>query len=139
MPSQNIVKIYVKYCYYHIYNRGVNRTSIFVNEKDRTKFVYYLDRAAAKNHINIIKIVLDRNHFHLLIHQKDIERGIEKLMRSLATSYSMYFNFKHNRVGHLFQSPYKARLLEDSKGITNVMNYLDHHKEGDVFDTDITL
>jgi len=60
--------------YYHIYNRGVNRTNIFVEERN---YVYFLKLYA--KHISPVAetfaYCLLRNHFHLLvrirIHQTD--------------------------------------------------------------------
>ena len=42
MPSKNSTKTYVENGYYHIYNRGVERRLIFVNEQDYSVFLSYL-------------------------------------------------------------------------------------------------
>ncbi len=42
MPSRNIVKIYVKDGYYHIYNRGTEKRTIFEDEQDYKTFLKYL-------------------------------------------------------------------------------------------------
>jgi hypothetical protein len=48
------------------------------------------------------------NHFHLLVRQNgDIPTW--KLMGKVCTSYSMYFNNKYERVGHVFQDQFKQR------------------------------
>ena len=50
------------------------------------------------------------NHFHLLIKQID-ERSMSRFMQSAITRYVLYFNWKHGRVGSLFQGPYKAAVI----------------------------
>ncbi|PIZ00285.1 hypothetical protein COY62_03365, partial [bacterium (Candidatus Howlettbacteria) CG_4_10_14_0_8_um_filter_40_9] len=50
------------------------------------------------------------NHFRLLARQKG-ENDINEFMQCLATSYSIYFNKKHKRVGSLFQGRYTAILV----------------------------
>ena len=51
------------------------------------------------------------NHFHILIEQcSDIP--ISKLISKICTSYAMYINRKHKRVGHIFQDQFKAVLIE---------------------------
>ena len=127
MPGRNIIKNYQKNSYYHIYNRGVNKNSIFLGEKDYVKFKYYLEVAASRYEVGVKKYELEHNHFHLCIHQKN-ERGIEKLMRSTATSYALYFNFKYERVGSLFQGNYRARRLESQEELEILINYMNRHR-----------
>ncbi|PIS15180.1 hypothetical protein COT63_01315 [Candidatus Shapirobacteria bacterium CG09_land_8_20_14_0_10_38_17] len=42
MPSKNSIKDYRKNSYYHIYNRGVNKGSIFLDKQDYSVFLFYL-------------------------------------------------------------------------------------------------
>lgn len=63
------------------------------------------------------------NHFHLLLHQTQ-KHDIEKFIRSLLTRYSMYFNKKYNRVGSLFQGPYKSVLITDDAYLVHLSRYI---------------
>ena len=40
MPSKNIIKPYLAGGYYHIYNRGVNKRTIFKDEQDYSVFSF---------------------------------------------------------------------------------------------------
>lgn len=42
MPSKNVIKPYLAGGYYHIYNRGVNKRTIFKDEQDYAVFLSYL-------------------------------------------------------------------------------------------------
>lgn len=42
MPSKNSIKIYVENSYYHIYNRGVEKRLIFLDQQDYSVFLNYL-------------------------------------------------------------------------------------------------
>lgn len=42
MPARNSVKTYIPIGYYHVYNRGVNKRSIFKDEQDYGVFLSYL-------------------------------------------------------------------------------------------------
>lgn len=42
MPARNSVKQYIENSYYHIYNRGVEKRLIFLNEQDYAVFLNYL-------------------------------------------------------------------------------------------------
>lgn len=113
--------------YYHLYNRGVEKRSIFLDESDRKRFVRLLYLANGKKSfiyrlvqglpLNDIEVgqkkvaigayCLMPNHFHILV--KEIcEGGITSFMEKLQTGYSMYFNKKNERVGPLFQGTFKA-------------------------------
>lgn len=133
MPSRNSLKTYFEGGYYHLYNRGVVKNKIFLDERDYAVFLSYLKEYLSpfippseeqikhqgyvyfrKNYhqkIELLSFVLMPNHFHLLLKQNQ-PRIIEGFMRSLLTRYSGYFNKKYKRVGHLFQDVYKGILID---------------------------
>jgi len=145
MPSKNTLKIYVEKSYYHIYNRGVNKEPIFLNEQDYKTFLSYLKfylsfpdlrgdssqvkvapSKQLKNYADQVKLIaycLLPNHFHLLIWQNEFDR-INFFMRSLATKYSRYFNRKYDRLGPVFQSVYKAVLVESEDQLLYLSKYI---------------
>ena len=145
MPSKNTLKKYVEKSYYHIYNRGVNKERIFLDDQDYKTFLSYLKfylsfpdlrgdssqvkiapSKQLKNYADQVKLIaycLLPNHFHLLIWQDEFDR-INFFMRSLATKYSRYFNRKYNRVGPVFQSVYKAVLIESEPQLLYLSKYI---------------
>ena len=42
MPAKNSIKTYIENGHYHIYNRGVEKRNIFLNEQDYRVFLSYL-------------------------------------------------------------------------------------------------
>jgi len=42
MPAKNSEKLYISNGYYHIYNRGVEKRKIFLNDMDYVVFLSYL-------------------------------------------------------------------------------------------------
>lgn len=62
--------------------------------------------------VKILCYCLVPNHFHLLL--KEIrEKGISRFMQKVGGGYTKYFNIKHQEVGRLFQSGYKAKLIDN--------------------------
>jgi len=135
---------------YHIYNRGVEKRDIFMNDSDYSRFVYNLfefnDITPAQNHtcknhsfsfsevelrrieernpfIEILAFCLMPNHYHLLIKQK-VDGGIVKFMQKLGTGYTNYFNTKYERVGALFQGKFKAVLIENDAQLLHIPYYI---------------
>jgi len=131
----------------HIYNRGNNRERIFFDETDYKAFLFRLGLGlgieletlkndtllaipssririnANKNLFNLHSFCLMPNHFHLLIEQIG-EVPISKLISQVCTSYSMYINKKHKRVGHVFQERFKLVLIENNPQLMWTSSYI---------------
>ncbi|MBI2405346.1 transposase [Candidatus Gottesmanbacteria bacterium] len=156
MPAKNSYKPYAPDSFYHIYNRGVEKRDIFLNEMDYGVFLSYLKeyllpkdkevlltiignpeaapeikadalKALRMNNfhgnITLTTYCLMPNHFHLLIHQ-NTANAIDIFMNSLATRYTMYFNRRYKRIGPLYQSVYKAVLIETDEQLLHLTRYI---------------
>lgn len=149
MPQKNSRKEYGAGGHYHVYNRGVNKCPIFLDEQDFKVFLGYMKlyleppnlqgqalqdengrtippSKEPKNYMGKIELLaycLMPNHFHLLIKQ-NTDRGIAEFMQSLIQRYVMYFNKKYQRVGGLFQSRYKTVLIEDENQFVYITKYI---------------
>ena len=102
---------------YHLCARGNERQKIFRDERDHAQFVELLERSRARYQVAVLAFVLMDNHFHLIAqtHRPNLGRWMHWLM----VSYTVYFNWRHRRSGHLFQGRYKSFLVEGGRG-----NYL---------------
>lgn len=144
MPSRNRVKTYVPQSYYHIYNRGVNKRKIFLDDQDYRVFLNllkrYLDEEPAKDNkgreyeslhgrIKLLAYCLMPNHFHLLIYQENAE-DMTRLLRGVATSYTKYFNKKHKRIGPLFQDAFKASHIVSDEYLQHISRYIHLNPQG---------
>lgn len=141
MPSKYVIKTYVTSGFYHIFNRGVNKQRIFREEQDYYVFLNYLrnyliplekikkqtDRevysATFHDTIELISYCLMPNHYHLFIKQYK-KRAMAKFMKALQVKYIMYFNNKYARVGPLFQSKYKAVMVETEPQFLYLTRYI---------------
>ncbi len=132
MPAKNSIKQFVENGYYHLYNRGVEKRNIFLDEQDYIVFLSflkkYLDPTGSDPHplsseIDLLSFCLMPNHFHLLAKQSTLN-GITKLVRAVCTKYVMYFNKKYERVGTLFQGKYKAVLIDTDGYLLHLSRYI---------------
>lgn len=157
MPAKNIVKEYHENSYYHLYNRGVNKAAIFLDDSDYKTFLGYLKfyltlpdlqgstlkvspSRNLKNYYQKLKLLaycLMPNHFHLLVYQEEAD-GINFFMRSLATKYSMYFNRTYQRVGHVFQGIYKAVNVNTEEQYLYLSKYI-HRNPKEILPSGINL
>ena len=145
MPAKNLIKQYAEDGIYHIYNRGVAKNDIFLDEEDYKTFLFYLkiylsdpldlkkdlpgsdpSRIERKNFhgkIQLLNYCLMPNHIHLLIKQGEIS-AITEFMRCIMTNYVMYFNAKYERVGPLFQGKFKAILVDKDEYLLHLSRYI---------------
>ena len=126
--------------YYHIYNRGNNREDLFRNNDNYLHFLKLYDKY-------IIPVAetyawcLMRNHFHLLIKVKVLEKldltgfgnlsGLNKpenflsqQFSNLFKAYSKAYNKKFNRTGSLFQRPFRRKLVDSEAYFKNLVQYI---------------
>jgi putative transposase len=57
--------------------------------------------------VDIISFCLMSNHYHFVLKQ-NVEKGIERFLQKMGTSYTKYFNKKYQRNGSLFQGTFKS-------------------------------
>jgi REP element-mobilizing transposase RayT len=107
---------------YHVYDRGNEKMRIFRDDLEKKNFLVFLKKIKDKMPFKLHAYVLMNNHYHLLIEPCDIP--VSNIMPVLKTKYSHYFNFKHNRVGHLYESRYKCLLVEDDEYLLSAIRYI---------------
>ncbi|MBI1805454.1 MAG: transposase [Ignavibacteria bacterium] len=109
--------------YYHIYNRGNNRQDIFLEHENYRFFLRRLHHYFHQAGIDVIAYCLMPNHFHLLVYfQREV--SFSNVMRSFSVSYTKSFNKWSKRVGHLFQSDYRAREINVEKYLFHICRYI---------------
>lgn len=109
--------------YFHVYNRGNRKQDIFLEDVDYIGYLARLREYKDKRKISIICYCLMPNHFHLLLRQ-DSEIPIFSFLQSLHTSYSMYFNNKYDKVGHLFQGAFKQKEIDKDEYLLHLSSYI---------------
>ncbi len=137
--------------YYHIFNRGVDKRDIFIDEEDLERFFQCMDEFnilepigsiyentfqkaqlggdAAKlgekkkeKLVNFICYCLNPNHYHFILEQVS-DNGIEKFMHRFG-GYAWFFNKKYNRSGSLFQGPFKAVHIDSNEQLLHTSVYV---------------
>ncbi len=124
--------------YYHIYNRGINSTTLFKENKNYQHFLNLYDI-----HIEPIAETyawcLMKNHFHFLVRIKDLKEieSEKKILPSqsfsnLFNAYTKAFNKSYTRHGALFERPFRRKLINNESYFQNLIAYIHnnpvHHK-----------
>lgn len=129
--------------YYHIYNRGTDKRTIFNNHHDINRFLKCMDvfnaiepigslwlynlgddkKKKSKKLVDIIAYCLNPNHYHFILKQ-NVDRGIPEFMKRLSGGYTSYFNLKNKRSGSLFQGRFKSKHIGDNDYLLRVSAYV---------------
>ncbi|MBL7197921.1 MAG: transposase [Candidatus Omnitrophica bacterium] len=106
MPS--IPRVFIDYACYHIITRGNQKQKVFIQEEDYLKYVSILKKAKRKYKINLYSYCLMPNHVHLLVAPEKAPT-ISGFMHWLSLGYTVYFNSKYGKKGHLWQGRFKGK------------------------------
>ncbi len=102
--------------------RGIERTAIFRDDRDRADFVVRLARGAQEAGVTVYAWALLPNHAHFLV--KTGQRPLPRVMRALLTGYAGAFNRRHKRTGHLFQNRYRSIVVEEEPYLLELVRYV---------------
>ncbi len=141
--------------FYHVYNRGVEKRDIFLDDDDYHHFVHclfvmndtqpkidsrlrearVLDGIERERIVDVLSWCLMPNHFHILLRQR-VDGGATFFLRKVCVGHAMYFNKKYKRSGVLFQGRFKARHVVKDGYFQHLPRYIHRNpvklmKEGD--------
>ena len=123
--------------FYHLYNRGNNRGSLFTEERN---YYYFLDLIRKYLHpiIDLYAYCLLPNHFHLLIKVKDLEDiksgsnsalNLSIPLSSFFGTYTKGFNKRNGRTGKLFEGRFKRNLILSDQQLFQTIKYIHHNPQ----------
>jgi len=131
--------------FYHIYNRGADKRTVFQDEKDYQRFLKSLREFNAIKPIGsifensfrkskkktdplvcVVAYCLNPNHYHLILKQVS-ENGIYKFMQKVGNGYTKYFNERHKRSGVLFQGGFKSVYIESDEQLFYLSSYVNYN------------
>ncbi len=135
---------------YHVLNRGVEKRNIFLDDRDRFRFVHGLglfNTARPANNttyllehemeeindirgrygkgrvVNIHGWCIMKNHYHLLLSEL-VDNGITTFIRKLNVGYAKYFNARYRRSGYVFQGRTKKVHIHSETHFLHILHYI---------------
>ena len=135
---------------YHVMSRGVDKRDIFMDDKDRARFIHDLfefnDEQSANNTsyrfknndivsryiakreprkllVNVLAFCLMPNHYHLLLTPR-FDNSVSKFMKKLNIGYAKYFNERYKRKGTLFEGRYKSIIVKNESHFIHLPYYI---------------
>jgi REP element-mobilizing transposase RayT len=108
---------------YHVYARGNNKQALFHDPLDYQKYIKLTQYGLSKENVSLLAFALMPNHLHFLVKIEEAS-ALSKFMSRIQTGYSMYFNFKHKHVGHVFQGRFQSPLVAKDEYLVYVSKYI---------------
>lgn len=109
--------------FYHIINRGVAKTSIYLDKNDFKRFLEIVQDASDEYNFEIYSFCLMSNHYHLLL--RTLEKNLSLTMQKINSRYSIYFNNKYKRVGPLWQGRFQSWYVYDEAYLKALVKYIE--------------
>jgi len=107
---------------YHVTARGNEQRAIFLDDADRERFIRVLGESVEHFEVRLYLFCLMTNHVHLVVETP--RANLSRFMHQLQTAYTVYFNHRHHRRGHLMQGRYGASLIERGAYLLRLSRYV---------------
>jgi REP element-mobilizing transposase RayT len=107
---------------HHLIARGNERREVFRDDADRENYLERIARYRKRFGFRLYAYCLMPNHVHLAAEQGPVP--LSDFMHALQSSYTQYFNRRHERVGHLFQGRYKSFLVDSERYFLALVRYI---------------
>ncbi|MTI58466.1 MAG: transposase [Firmicutes bacterium] len=115
-------RIHYEGALYHVIVRGNNREYIFDKDEDKEIYLQTVIRYKEKYNFKLYAYCLMDNHAHFLVEIN--KTPLSKMMQGIQQVFTMKYNKKYNRTGHVFEQRYKAMLCNKDKYLFNLLRYI---------------
>lgn len=121
-----IFRTLVAHGYYHVINRGNNRSDVFLSPADYRTFLRLIEQAQQRIPLRILAFCIMPNHFHLVVSQ-DGAKDVSRWMHWLLTTHVHRHHLKFGTSGRVWQGRFKAFPIEQDGHLLTVMRYVERN------------
>lgn len=118
------IRVFIADAAQHILLKSLDNLTIFRDEEDYKTFKEILQELSKTYQVDIHAYILMPKYFEFAATPKNVD-ALPKFMQSLGRKYVGYFNKKYGRSGTLWESRYKASLVENELYLFDVMKYIE--------------
>jgi putative transposase len=109
-------------CYYHLYNRGNDRQTIFLERENYLYFLRQFRRYLVEDTLDVLAYCLMPNHYHFLICLRSLHLSAN--MQAFSLSYTKAINRRYERCGSLFQGRFRAIEVDSDSYLLHLTRYI---------------
>lgn len=120
MPRR--ARVFVEGATYHVYARVTRREGIFAEPQEAGAWIDAVREAKRRDGFAVLAWCLMSNHFHLLLRTASVP--LWRSMRSIQGRFAAGFNRRRRLVGPVWQSRYKAKIVQGDRYLRQVVAYI---------------
>lgn len=115
-------------CFFHIYNRGINKEKIFISDLHYKLFITRYNYLLGPL-VDTYAYCLLPNHFHFLLKLNEsrlprFEKIVSTHLNILFSRHAMMINEETNRYGSLFCKSFKRIIIKNNFYLKNLIAYI---------------
>lgn len=107
---------------YHVIVKGINKERIFNQKREKNYFIKIILKHLEFFKVEIYSYCLMSNHAHFII-RAEIQ-VLSRFMAVVLSEYAVYYNFKHQRNGHVFQNRFGSECIESERYFWMCLRYI---------------
>ena len=115
-------RLFIPGATYHVYCRVARGEFVFNDQYEAVEFVETLCNVRDLDGWTILAWCLMGNHFHLVLKTRNVE--LWRSMARLQGTVSRHYNRRHEYLGRLWQSRYRARVIDSDSYFRQVIAYV---------------
>jgi putative transposase len=107
---------------YHVMSRGVRKTPIFTDKRDRLRFLQLFAEVVSHREWQCHAYCLMTNHYHFVVRtpNADISAG----MQWLNSRFARWFDWRHGFEGHVLERRFNSVFVEGDAHLLELARYI---------------
>jgi len=118
------IRLIIDNSIHHVMTRGNQKQKTFLDSRDYQKYIEILKHYKYKFWFKLFGYCLMPNHVHLIIKIKQ-GKDLQKIIQGLNQTYTIWFNQKYDKIGHLWQGRYKSMLIQNNSYLIDCIEYVE--------------
>jgi REP element-mobilizing transposase RayT len=115
-------RVFIEGGIYHVYNRFARGAEVFREGDEAERFLELVQKARDRDGLTVFAWCLMSNHYHLALRAGPI--ALSRTFGYVQGRFGQSYNRRHRSAGPLWQSRFKAKLVEDPRYLDQLVPYI---------------